>query len=125
MKPIPPRPHRILLLEDDALLRGAFLAAASDRTDVVLEAVETAREVRERVERSPPIDLVVCDYRLRTGGGSETSADLVRDLHRARLAVALLTGYPKAAIESLGLRVPVYTKPVTLDELLEAVPRRR
>lgn len=123
MTPIPPRPHRILLLEDDARLRRALLEGAAHRTDVVLEAVETDREVRERVERNPPIDLVVCDYKLRTGGGSETSADLVRELHRARRAVALLTGYPKAAIESLGLHVPVYTKPVTLDELLEAVPR--
>ncbi len=119
---LPPRPPRILLLEDDALVRRVFRRSASRRTDLVLETVETAREVRERVASPPPIDLVVCDFAL--DGETGTSADLVRELHRARIAVVLLTGYPRDAIEELGLRVPVYTKPVTLDELLRAVPRR-
>jgi CheY-like chemotaxis protein len=112
-------PLRILVLDDDPMIRRALERVAEARVDVALEAVGTPAELRTRVdETKTPYDLIACDYMLKEIGPGATSAELVRDLHRLRLPVAVMTGDVRSAVTNLGFTVPTISKPLLLDDLI-------
>ncbi len=114
--------HRILVLDDDPLLRRALTRVASSRDGVDLDAVGTTAEVLERLEAGDRYDLIVCDYRLRIDGRNTTSAELVRELARRGLPVAIMTGdLDTLAPDLAGVRL--LEKPLRLDDLLAAATR--
>jgi DNA-binding NtrC family response regulator len=104
------------VLEDDASVRRAWEGMARALRTVLVRTVATAAEARACLA-AEAFDLVLCDLHL---AGGETSVALVRELAGARAPiVAILSGEPNAAIAELGLKVPVFSKPVRLGEVLK------
>lgn len=115
---------RILVLDDDPLVRRAMVRAAGARKDVTLEAVGTPDEVRERLASAElPFDLVVCDYRLKIDGHRTTSAPLVRELAARSVPVLVMTGDLDGAADVAD--VPSVEKPLVLDDLVAAIAIRQ
>lgn len=107
---------RVLVLEDDAAARRAWEGMARALRSVLVRTVATAAEVRACLA-AEAFDLVLCDLHLANG---ETSVALVRELALARAPlVAVVSGEPNAAIAELGLKVPVFGKPVRLATVLK------
>jgi len=113
---------RILLLDDDPLVRRAFVRSAGQREDAEVRTVATQEEARVLLESEPPFDLVVCDFWL---DDETTSGELVRELYRQRTPVVVMSGDASGVIRSIGLVVPVFAKPVTLSEVLAEVSRMK
>lgn len=107
---------RILILDDDAMIRRAFERIAEDRGDVAVETATTPGEVLERVA-ARAFDLIVCDYRISVDGRRETSAPLVARLRALGLPVAVVTGSIQLVHDDLG-DVPMLEKPIRLDDLI-------
>lgn len=108
--------HRILLLDDDALVRRAFSRSAA-KHHIELTCASTVAEADEALARAPRrFDVVVCDFWL---GPRRAATEWIRQLHRARMPVVVLTGDSGAAVDVLGLRVPVFRKPLSLEQLID------
>lgn len=105
---------RILILDDDPMIRRALERLAGDRGDLILDAVGTPDELHARIA-AHRYDLIVCDYRL-DDTRKETSASLVTELATRGLRVAVVTGSSLLIEADLG--VPVLEKPVRLEELV-------
>ncbi|MBZ0117416.1 MAG: response regulator, partial [Sandaracinaceae bacterium] len=106
---------RVLVLDDDARVRRVWEKMAW-AMGVSLRAVASEREARMWLD-TQAFDVVLCDLHLE---GGATSAALVRELARARVPlVAVVSGDPKAAVAELGLRVPVFGKPIDLGAVLK------
>lgn len=116
------RPKRILILDDDAMVRRAMLRIASARSDVILEAVGTPDEVLARLAADDGFDLVVCDYRLVVDGKPRTSEALVRELAGRGVPVAVMTGDRDTVPHLLG--ITTIEKPFVMDDLLADIARR-
>lgn len=111
---------RILVLDDEPMLRRALERAATSRADVELETVGTPDELLDRVPQGRPPDLIVCDYRLKVDGRSTTSAELLRELSRRGLRVAVMTGDVGSIASDLA-GIPAVQKPLRLEDLVALV----
>lgn len=112
---------RILYVEDDVLMRRV-LARYSRRAgcEVAVVGVSTVAECLEQLA-SEPFDAVLCDFDL----GLESTASLVRRLHRWRCPVVVFTSRPERARAEVGGRARVISKlepiQVVCDALAAAV----
>ncbi|CAM3528994.1 response regulator transcription factor [Kibdelosporangium persicum] len=84
---------RVLLADDQALVRGAFAMLISSAPDmaVVGEAATGAEALK--LLRTTPVDVVVMDIRMPELDGIETTRRIVRDEHLAGVRVLVLTTY--------------------------------
>ncbi|MBX3270561.1 MAG: response regulator [Sandaracinaceae bacterium] len=115
-RPARPPARRVLLLDDDSMVRALWLRIA-EPLGVDLIAVETATQARAFVEVER-YDLVVCDWRL---GPSETSEAVVLHCATEGIPLVVMTGDPRA-LERLRGAHAVLGKPCHLAEV-EAVLR--
>ena len=118
------RPLRLLLVEDDDVLRRRLARAFRERGFVVGEAAGVAEA--ERAAREAPPSHALVDLRLGDGSG----LDIVRALASLSPApsVVVLTGYGSiaTALEAVRLGARHYlTKPADVDEILAAFARER
>ena len=116
--------RRLLVVEDDDVLRGRLARAFRERGFDVHEAESAATAKREGL--SAPPDCAVVDLRLKDASG----LDVVRALVAARpeVAVVVLTGYGSiaTALEAVRLGARHYlTKPADVDEIVSAFARER
>jgi two-component system response regulator RegA len=115
-------PRRLLIVEDDDVLRARLARAFRERGFEVREARDAAEAARPTGGEAPTHALV--DLRLRDASGLE----VVRALMAAdgALAVVVLTGYGSiaTALEAVRLGARHYlTKPADVDEILAAFDR--
>lgn len=110
-------PSRVLLLEDDELIRSAW-ARWCERNGVALTTAASAEAARAEIAAQAPFDLILCDFHL--GAAGETSAELVRELCAAGLPAVVLTAAPAKAAAALGSGVPVLRKGLDLGAMLDA-----
>jgi two-component system response regulator RegA len=115
-------PRRLLIVEDDDVLRARLTRAFRERGFEVREARDAAEAARLAGGEAPTHALV--DLRLRDASGLE----VVRALMAAdgALAVVVLTGYGSiaTALEAVRLGARHYlTKPADVDEILAAFDR--
>jgi ActR/RegA family two-component response regulator len=115
------RPRRILVVEDDDVLRRRLARAFRERGFEVGEAKSAAAAEREATVAP---DYAVVDLRLEDSSG----LDVVRALLAARpdLSVVVLTGYGSiaTALEAVRLGARHYlTKPADVDAILGALSR--
>jgi two-component system response regulator PilR (NtrC family) len=103
---------RVLIIDDDAAVRRSWELTAVAR-GVPLETAATSAQARALLAQRA-FDIVLCDLHLDQGASGE---DLIRDLYARRTRVAVVSGDPKGAVARLGLRVPVFAKPVSLDQI--------
>lgn len=113
-------PARVLVLDDDPMIRRVLERVAQRRDDVTLVTVATPEEVLAHVAEHE-LDLVVCDYQLRLGGRPITCAPLIEELRERGINVAVMTGDARGVREDLS--VPVLEKPLQLADLLALVAR--
>jgi two-component system, NtrC family, sensor kinase len=111
---------RILLTEDDSLVRASMLLALQDAGYTVEEARSGAEALE--VLRRGPVDLLVTDYAMPGMSGVEL-ARLARAL-QPRLPVILVTGYAQPALDARPPRHHVNAvlhKPFAPQELVARI----
>jgi DNA-binding NtrC family response regulator len=111
--------NRILVADDDQLLREAFRAALEVDGYAVCEAASTEEALRLVAERD--FDVVLSDVYMPGNG-----LDLLRRLRRMspELSVVLITGFDRPAdeAEAMGLGAFAYLrKPLSLYQLRETI----
>jgi CheY-like chemotaxis protein len=112
--------NRILIADDDSLVRGSLAAVLESEGYVVDEARNGIEAVRRAVERLP--DLVLLDLNMphRDGWTAFSQLDMVRPL----LPVIAITARPNQYEEAVRLGVDAFMeKPLNLPMLLEAIKR--
>ncbi len=110
-------PWRVLLLDDDALIRRAW-EHWCERNGIALTTAASAQAARAEIAAQAPFDLIICDFHL--GAAGDTSAELVRELCAAGLPAVVLTAAPAKAAAVMGSGVPVLRKGIDLAAMLEA-----
>jgi two-component system, cell cycle sensor histidine kinase and response regulator CckA len=116
-----PRGERILLIEDDAAVRGLAARHLRQIGYQVLEAGDGTAALAAFSQAGGAVDLVVTDLLLPGGMGGQ---EIVRRLHEQRpdLRVLFVTGYGADAVEGLsGGWATLLTKPITPVRLERAV----
>lgn len=118
-----PRPaRRLLIVEDDDVLRGRLARAFRERGFDVREAADAASAAR--AARSEPPSHALVDLRLPDASGLEAVRALIA-ADRA-MAVVVVTGYGSiaTALEAVRLGARHYlTKPADVDQILAAFDR--
>lgn len=109
---------RVLVVEDELLIRWAVAETLAHAGHTVLEAADGATAVRELTETPEPVDVVLLDFRL------PDSNDLTLLSHIRRLtprsAVVLMTAYgtPEVISGALGLGAyRVLSKPIDMHDI--------
>ncbi|AWU97964.1 hybrid sensor histidine kinase/response regulator [Azospirillum ramasamyi] len=116
--PLPAEPARVLLVEDDALVRMANAAVLAEAGMTVTEAA-TGEEAMALLEEDDRIGILVTDFAMP----GMTGADLTRlaRRHRPDLPVLIVTGYAeKAVLQDLGAEpgIRILSKPIPPSALI-------
>jgi CheY-like chemotaxis protein len=124
--PAPGRAGRILLMDDEGLVRSvtAAMLAALGHTVVVTERGEAALEAwREARKQGSPFDLAILDLTIRGGMGGQETLRKLREIEPAVKAVAS-SGYSDddavAAFRAQGF-VAFLKKPYQIQDLQETL----
>ena len=112
---------RLLIVDDEPLIRGGIRDALSDSVDV--DVAGECESVTEAVEalRSDNVDLVLLDVEMPDG----TGFDVIRQIGSDRMpAVVFVTAYDKYAIQAFEVHALDYLlKPFDQDRLLASIDR--
>ena len=114
------RPHRILIVEDEFLIRLTLAEVLTDEGYTVMEA-ETADEAVKLLEQTPDIDVLLTDIQLP---GQLDGRALVQHVRQTQpdLPVIFMTGRPDAAVaHGAGAREIYVAKPYLPSEICAAV----
>ena len=123
-RPAPRGGERVLVVEDDAAVRGLVAAVLRDAGYVVEEAENGDAALALAGARDGAFDLLLCDVVLPDGGGDEV-ARRVAELHPG-VRTLFMSGHAPRAIARQGRLRPgsrFIAKPFTPEALLEKVAR--
>jgi len=115
-----PEPHRVILIDDDAVFSAVLARALGTRGFLVDTATDSARALALVREHAP--DFAVLDLKL----GAENGLALIPELLAVRpeLRILLLTGYASiaTAVEAIKRGAHDYlAKPVDADQVVQAL----
>ncbi len=119
------RPLRVLLVDDDDLIR-ASVPSMMEGLGHAVEAVASGAEALQRLERREPFDVVILDMNMPGLSGLETLAGL--RLLDPDLPVVISSGFLDGEVEAMLLgdpRVAFLPKPYTLGDLRRRLLDRR
>jgi len=120
MTPPKTRPHRILVVDDEILIRES-IKRALDFDGNSIETAATGKEALARFEQDK-FDLVVLDYEMPDMRGDELAL-LIKALAPQQL-IAMVTAYPKTLAGSLLTEVDsIISKPFRPQELRDAAEK--
>ena len=120
-QPGEPRGERILLVEDDAAVRGLAARHLRQVGYQVLEAGDGAQALAVFSQAGGAVDLLVADLLLPGGMGGQEIVRRLRE-QRPELRVLYVTGYGGDAVEGLnGGAATLLSKPITPVRLERAV----
>ena len=114
------KPKRMLVVDDEEPVRD-FLSRVLERHGYQVRCAREGNEALELMEEEVP-DCVLLDLKMPGMDGPET-LKRIRERYQA-LPVVILTGYPEIALVHRALQytpVTLLSKPVTRDEILQAV----
>lgn len=120
--PNSPRPLRVLIVDDEALIRWSLAETLEARGHTVMEAADAETTRRMVREASPPPDVVLLDYRLPDSDDLGLLAAIRRDAVDAQ--VILMTAYGTTDIVNGALALGAYRvvgKPFEVGELADLV----
>ena len=121
MHPVPDT-RRILIVDDEPLMRLALAQALADSGCVVEEATDASSATRSVAAAAAPFDVVLLDYQMPDSRDLRLLARIRALSPRTR--VMLMTAYPTpeivAGAETLGA-VRVLNKPIDINELCRLV----
>lgn len=116
---VAPRPMKILVVEDDALIAMMLDLALADAGHTVLGPVSTAKQGLAVAELAPP-DLALVNINLADGHGS--GIELARQLHqRWGIWSFFVSGQRDAAYGARDVALGYIGKPYTPETVLQAV----
>lgn len=117
-----PRKPRVLVVDDEAAIRGALSRGLRGAYDVVLAA--DGQEAIELLERDPAINAVVTDLDMPNLGGIELHRWLMRHLPGLAGRTIVMTGGRGAHMEWLAtFGGEVIDKPASLDAIRASLER--
>lgn len=103
--PVPARQLRVLVVEDEPLVRWSIVETLADCGHMVVEAGSATSAVRALTE-TPDIDVVLLDYRLPDSNDLRLLADIRRLMPGS--AVVLMTAYGAPEITKRAIDLGVY-----------------
>ena len=116
---------RLLLVEDDALIRR-FVAMALEDEDLDVVAAESLAQARQALQQGP-FALVMCDLMLPDGNGLELLREMAQPTSGAAgVARVVFSAGVSAAVHRQLLQAGVFQvlgKPVTLSDLVDCTRR--
>ena len=114
----PARHLRILVVEDEPLIRWSIAETLAHGGHTVLEAGNARTAVRALNATSDPIDVVLLDYRLPDSSDLGLLADIRRLMPRSAVVMMTAYGTPEMTREALDLGAfRVLDKPFDMDRL--------
>jgi CheY-like chemotaxis protein len=116
-------PIRILIVDDDAIARGAVRSGLDkfDREHLVIEA--DSGEEGLAIMRAARIDAIFCDIHMPGISGPEALAHAY-GMHEKRPFMVLMSSCPSAAVKAIGQKIGVYeflAKPFRSADVLAAL----
>ena len=116
----PAAPVKILVVEDEFLIRLTLGEALSDEGYLVTEA-ESGDDGKLALENDPGIDLLLTDIQLPGSLDGFALARWVRQT-RPRMPILFMTGRPDPAAEAAASPIESYiAKPYTLNDICKTV----
>ena len=117
--------HQILILDDEAEVRGAIRMQLKDTDFDILEADSFARAMELLQENALTTDVIICDVRMPGVDGVEAVENFQREYPNT--PVIVLTGFPDVdlAVDFMKKQdvMDYLTKPVEKDKLIAAVEK--
>lgn len=114
-------PRRVLVVDDEPLIRWAASSTLAAAGFTVIEASDVAGA--RRVAAAAPLDLALLDFRLPDGDG----VALMQEIHAAQPACrfVMMTAFrtPELTANAADEHVPVLDKPFGMPELVDLVGR--
>lgn len=122
----PTGPRRVLVLEDEPLIRQLIsvnLSAHGYEVESTAEGSDTVRRYREAMDKGVPFDLVILDLSIPNGQGGRETIEQIRAFH-PRVRAVVSSGYSDDALMSRYLDFgfcAVLPKPYEPTELVALV----
>ena len=112
---------RILLVDDDASMRGVVRRMLRTTACELLEAESLSAALKVAAKATGPVDLLLSDVVMPHGNGPTLAARLREQWQELR--VLYMSGYDRQTLNARGLlgETPVIIKPFTPQVLREAV----
>ena len=112
------RPLRVLIVEDERLIRWSIAETLGHAGHVVVEAEDGASAIRTLTNPPAPVDVVVLDYRLPDSNDLVLLADIRRLSPSSVVILMTAYGTPEVARRALELGVyQVINKPFDMHDL--------
>lgn len=117
-------PFRVLVVDDELLVRWSIAETLKERGHTVLEAETGAGALRELQMSSPPVDAVVLDYQLPDTHSLPLLAQIRRIAPGTPVILMTAFGTPELVAGALELGAyDVMDKPFDMNELEGVVAR--
>lgn len=117
-------PLRVLVVDDELLLRWSIAETLKEHGHTVLEAETGAAALRELQTSSPDVDVVVLDYRLPDTHNLSLLAQIRRTVPGTPVILMTAFGTPELVAGALELGAyDVMAKPFDMNELEAVVVR--
>ena len=112
------QPLRVLVVEDETLMRWSITETLAERGHSVLEASSASTALGALHETSEPVDVVLLDFRLPDSNGLGLLADIRRMSPESAVVMMTAYGTPEMAQGALDLGAcTVLSKPFDMHRL--------
>lgn len=114
--------HTILVIDDEEDVRNTIALALRSVGYKLLEAENGTKGLEIARQHKP--DMILCDLMMPGMSGYETLAALRSDPSIANIPLVFLTGFNDPLVKERGAELGMsgyLQKPVTLDQLIEAI----
>ena len=115
---------RVLIVDDESLIRWSLAETLCDYGYSVLEAGDGQEAVEALAESLQPVDVIMLDYRLPDSNGLQLLGRIRAFSPRSRIVLMTAYGTPEIAAAALQLgAVCVVNKPLEMQEVANLVSR--
>ena len=117
---------RVLIVDDEPLIRWSLAQTLTDRGYGVLEAGDGRGAVEVLSEAPDPVDVIMLDYRLPDSNGLQVLARIRSLSPASRVVLMTAFGTPEVVAEAMRLgAVCVVNKPIEMQDVASLVARAR
>jgi len=129
LRDFPPMPKkfpnvRVLIVDDESLIRWSLAETLTDEGYGVLEAADGQRALEALRDTPRPVDVVMLDYRLPDSNGLQLLGKIRTLSPRSRVVMMTAHGTPEVIAEALRLGAAcVINKPIEMRDVASLVSR--
>ena len=115
---------RVLIVDDESLIRWSLAETLTDEGYGVLEAADGLSALEALRDTPRPVDVIMLDYRLPDSNGLQLLGKIRTLSPRSRVVMMTAHGTPEVIAEALRLgAVCVVNKPIEMREVADLVSR--